>query len=60
MEKEIERKVVTLLSRNQELVEQETGITFSASEEKNMKEYLQEVLNEVKFQKEHPKTNKKI
>jgi hypothetical protein len=24
-----------------------------------MKEYLQEVLNEVKFQKENPKTNKK-
>jgi hypothetical protein len=56
MEQEIERKVNPLLRRSQEIIKQETGV--SASEE-DMKEYLQEVLNEVKFQKETPKTNKK-
>jgi hypothetical protein len=59
MEQEIQRRVTTLLKRNQELIEQETGIGSSTSEEADMKEYLREVINEVKLQKERPKADKK-
>jgi hypothetical protein len=54
MEKEIERKVKVLVARNQDTINEETGIHSSETEE-DMKEYLQQVLDEVKSSKEHSK-----
>ena len=51
MEQEIEKRVFTLLRKNQEILKEETGIDALNSDE-DMKEYLKEVLNEVKSQKE--------
>ena len=58
MEREIERNVVMLLKKNQDLIRVETGISSSDIEEQSMKEYLQEVINEVKMQKEYPNVEK--
>jgi hypothetical protein len=58
MEKEIERRVKVLVARNQDTINEETGIHSSETEE-DMKEYLQQVLDEVKSSKEHSDSQKK-
>ena len=50
MEHEIQRKVIEFTKRNQERMAEETGIQSSLSEE-DVKEYLQQVIREVKKQK---------
>jgi len=54
MEHEIQKKVIEFTKRNQERMAEETGIQSSLSEE-DVKEYLQQVIREVKKQK--PTTN---
>jgi len=57
MEDEIQKKVITFTKRNQDRMAEETGIQSSLSEE-DVKEYLQQVIREVKKQKTTPnKTN---
>ncbi len=50
MEQEIQRKVVEFTKRNQDRMAEETGVQSSLSEE-DVKEYLQQVIREVKKQK---------
>ena len=52
MEKEIEKKAVTLFARVKGSMIEETGISSSVEEE-DMKSYLQEVLEEVKNKGKH-------
>jgi hypothetical protein len=47
MEQEIQRRVLTLTRQNQDKMTEETGIQSSLTEE-DMKEYLEQVLDEVK------------
>jgi hypothetical protein len=47
MEQEIEKRVITLTKRTQDRMAEETGIKSSLTEE-DMKEYLEEVIREVK------------
>ncbi len=46
MEQEIEKRVIALTKRNQEILSEETGIESSLTEE-DIKEYLGQVINEV-------------
>ncbi len=55
MEQEIQKKVITFTKRNQDRMAEETGIQSSLTEE-DMKEYLQQVIGEVKKQRSN--TNK--
>jgi hypothetical protein len=55
MEEEIQKKVITFTKRNQDRMAEETGIQSSLTEE-DMKEYLQQVIGEVKKQRSN--TNK--
>jgi DNA-binding protein Fis len=50
MEQEIQSKVIEFTKRNQDRMAEETGIQSSLSEE-DVKEYLQQVITEVKRQK---------
>jgi hypothetical protein len=50
MEQEIEKRVITLTKQNQDRMVEETGIQSSLTEE-DMKQYLEEVINEVKKEK---------
>ena len=52
MEKEIEKKAVTLFARVKGSMIEETGISSSVEEE-DMKSYLQEVREEVKNKGKH-------
>jgi hypothetical protein len=45
---------IVIFARNQDTINEETGIHSSETEE-DMKEYLQQVLDEVKSSKEHSK-----
>jgi len=57
MEQQIHKKVVEFTKQNQNRMEEETGIQSSLSEE-DVKDYLQQVIREVKKQKTTPdKTN---
>ena len=47
MEDEIQKKVITFTKRNQDRMAEETGIQSSLTEE-DMKEYLEQVIREVK------------
>jgi hypothetical protein len=47
MENEMQQKVITFTNRNQERIADETGIRSSLTEE-DMKEYLEQVIREVK------------
>jgi hypothetical protein len=51
MEQEIQKKVLTLTKQNQDRMQEESGIESSLSEE-DIKDYLKQVLDEVK--KDHP------
>jgi hypothetical protein len=55
MEQEIQKKIIDFTKRNQDRMIEETGIQSSLSEE-DVKEYLQQVIREVK--KQQPTTNK--
>lgn len=55
MEEEIQKRVIQLTKQTQDRMVEETGIQSSLTEE-DMKQYLQEVINEV--QKHKPTTNK--
>jgi Tfp pilus assembly PilM family ATPase len=50
MEQEIQRRVIALTKQNQDRMVVESGIQSSLTEE-DMKEYLQQVIREVKKQK---------
>jgi hypothetical protein len=50
MEEEIKNRVLSITKKNKELIEQESGIESSLKED-DMKEYLEEVLTEIKHQK---------
>jgi hypothetical protein len=52
LEQEIEKRVVEITMKYQDSIQQEAGIQSSVTE-KEMKDYLQDVLREVKIQKEH-------
>jgi len=57
MEQEIQKKIIDFTKRNLDRMADETGIQSSISEE-DMREYLQQVIREVKKQKATPnKTN---
>jgi hypothetical protein len=53
MEQEIQKKVIDFTKRNQERIAEETGIQSSLSEE-DVKEYLQQVIEEVKKDRRKP------
>jgi hypothetical protein len=50
MEQEIEKRVLSLTKQNKDRLAEETGIQSSLTEE-DMKQYLEEVISEVKMQK---------
>ena len=50
MEQEIEKRVLAATRKTQELMAEETGIQSSLSED-DMKQYLEQVIREVKMQK---------
>jgi hypothetical protein len=50
MEKEIEKRVIAVTKQNQDTLVEQTGIQSSLTEE-DMKQYLEQVLNEVKKEK---------
>ena len=54
MEQEIQRKVITFTKRIQDNMTEETGIQSSLTDE-DMKEYLEQVIREVKSSKEDSK-----
>ena len=54
MEREIEKRVLALAKRNQDKMAEETGIQSSLSED-DMKEYLEQVIQEVQKQKTRPR-----
>jgi len=57
MEQEIQRRVLAVTKKTQELMSEETGVQSSLSED-DMKQYLEQVIREVKMQKTGPgKTN---
>jgi len=57
MEHEIQKKIIDFTKRNLDRMADETGIQSSISEE-DMREYLQQVIRDVKKQKATPnKTN---
>lgn len=51
MEREIEKRVIELTKRNQDLMVEETGISSSLTEE-DVKKYLEEVIKEVSKDRE--------
>jgi len=53
MEQEIEKRVLALTKQNQNRMTEESGIQPSLSEE-DMKEYLQQVIEEVKKDRRKP------
>ena len=58
MEKEIERKVITMISESKQRMDAEASIGTSLNQE-DAKQYLQEVLNEIKKEKSDKKTDYK-
>jgi hypothetical protein len=54
MEEEIQTKVIAFTKRNQDRMTEETGIQSSLTEE-DMKEYLEQVIREVKEDRESKK-----
>jgi hypothetical protein len=56
MEEEIQKRVLELTKQNQDSMVEEFGIQSSLTEE-DMKQYLQEVINEVQKYKTNNKTN---
>jgi len=56
MEQQIEKRVIEIAKRNQDKMAEETGIQSSLTEE-DMKEYLEQVIREVKMRKTTSKTN---
>ena len=56
MEQEIERRVIEVTKRSQDRMVEESGIESSLSEE-DMKDYLQQVIEEVKKTKSAPPDN---
>lgn len=50
MEQQIEKRVIEIAKRNQDKMTEETGIQSSLTEE-DMKQYLEQVIREVKMQK---------
>ena len=53
MEQEIQRRVLTVTKRSQNTMAEETGIQSFITEE-DMKDYLQQVIEEVKKEKTRP------
>ena len=58
MEKEIERRVITMISESKQRMDAEASIGTSLNQE-DAKQYLQEVLNEIKKEKSDKKTDYK-
>ncbi|HET7148159.1 MAG TPA: hypothetical protein VFI73_06615, partial [Candidatus Nitrosopolaris sp.] len=56
MEQEIQRRVIAVTKKNQQRMAEETGIESSLTEY-DMKEYLQQVIEEVKKIKNTPRDN---
>jgi hypothetical protein len=56
MEQEIQRRVIAVTRQNQDKMVEESGIESSLTEE-DMKEYLQQVIEEVKKTKSTPRDN---
>lgn len=56
MEQHIKKKVIEFTKRNQEKIAEETGIQSSLTEE-DMRQYLEEVISEVKMQRTGNKTS---
>jgi DNA-binding SARP family transcriptional activator len=57
MEREIQNRVISLTKRNQDRMMEETGIQPSLTED-DMKQYLEQVIREVRMQKNRTgKTN---
>jgi hypothetical protein len=54
MEQEIQKRVITITKQNQDRMAEESGIQSSLTEE-DMKEYLEQVINEVKKDRESKK-----
>ncbi len=57
MEQEIENRVLSFTKQNQDMMTEETGIQSSLSEE-DMKQYLEQVISEVKTQRTSDKKSK--
>ncbi len=57
MEQEIENRVLSFTKQNQDMLTEETGIQSSLSEE-DMKQYLEQVISEVKMQRTSDKKSK--
>ena len=55
MEQEIQGRVVALTKKHQDSIEEETGVESSLTED-DMKEYLQQVIEELKKTKKSPST----
>ena len=53
MEQEIQRRVLTLTKQNQNRMAEESGIQSSLTEE-DMKDYLEQVIEEVKKERRTP------
>jgi hypothetical protein len=53
MEQEMEKRVITLTKQNQDRMTEESGIQPSLTEQ-DMKEYLQQVIEEVKKERRTP------
>jgi hypothetical protein len=58
MEQEIQKRVLELTKRTQDMMAEETGIQSSITED-DMKQYLEQVIREVKIQKSSSNNNNK-
>jgi hypothetical protein len=53
MEQELQKRVLTIAKKNSDIMTEETGVQPSLSED-DMKQYLEEVLKEIKVKKANP------